>query len=341
MDSFITSYWGMYAIQTVLHSIIASALIDCAFIAWDIREPHMTQRFRFLVIFLPAFSFPLYQLISPGRGGVYFRLRSLLDSNKWFFFDFWGIPAFKALIVLSAAITAIVFILQEFLPMVVHLLEQFRGAEEDAGPQPVEEEALARKMADALEGLPIDPGRVSVLDDEDLTLYSNTWRDPRIFISRGLLRVLERDQLQAAFAHEVGHIRRSRKPVLTIAYVLRVLMFYNPVAMIEFRKLAQEEEKICDDFAIALTGKPQALREAVEVLRPEPADEAGGRDAQGGEAVRRGAGDIAAAFDKYSLDALLISRLRRIGRPRWDELPWGVPYFVTLALIAGINYFVV
>ncbi|MDA8088507.1 MAG: M48 family metalloprotease, partial [Nitrospiraceae bacterium] len=250
-----------------------------------------------------------------------------------------GVPVFRMLLVLSAVITALIFILQEFLPMVVHLMEQLRG-DGAAGGQPVEE-AFALKIEDALEGLPIRPGSISVLDDEDLALYSNTWRDPRIFVSRGLLRVLDKHQLQAALAHEIGHIRRSRKPVLTIAYIVRVLMFYNPVAMIEFRKLAQEEEKICDDFAVALTGRPQALREAVGMLRPEPDENPEGGGSQGKAVIRRGARDIAAAFERYSLDALLKSRLRRIGPPAEDETPWGVPFVITFALIAGINYFVV
>lgn len=340
VDSFISSYWGMYAVQTVLHSIVASALIDCAFIAWDIRGPRLTQRFRFLVIFLPAASFPIYQLITPGRGGVYFRLGSLLDSNKWLFFEFGGVPIFKILIVLSAAVTALIFVFQEFLPMAVHMLEQFRGDSGADGPQPVEN-PLEGRLAEALEGLPIGRERVSVLDDEDLVIFSDTWRNPQIYISTGLIRAFDAPQLRAALAHEVGHIQRSKKPVLIVAYVLRLAMFYNPVAMIEFRKLAQEEEKICDDFAIGMTGRPSALRQAIEMLR-EPVENPFSPEREGkGKGAVRGFDAVASAFEQYGLDSLLRSRIRRIGHPLRDEAPWRVPFLITFALIAGINYFVV
>src|SRR5208337_1268494 len=137
-----------------------------------------------------------------------------------------------------------------------------------------------------------------------------------------------------AFAHEIGHIQRSRKPTLILAYVIRTLMFYNPVAMVEFRKLAQEEEKVCDDIAIALTGKPEAVVEAVNMLRPAPEEYSPDKH-------RRGIREIVSAFEQYSLDVILKSRAQRIGQRPRSEAHWGVPYFITTALIIGINYYVV
>ncbi len=332
MNTIISSYWGMYAVQTVLHSAIVSVLVDCAFIAWDIRTPSVKQRFRFMVIFLPLASFPLYQFIFPRRGDVYFRLASLFDSSKWLSLEVWpGVPLFTVFFVVLT-LSAVIFVIQELVPIFFHMREQVRSADE-----PVDEsvdEDLARKVSKALEGLPFDEELVEIISDEDLALFSDTGLNPRIYVSTGLIKSFSTDHLQAAFAHEIGHIRRTRKPVLIFAYILRVLMFYNPVAMFEFRKLAQEEEKVCDDIAVALTGKPEALSEAVDMFRPALEDVNPGTGPGG-------AGGIASAIEHYSHDALLKSRIQRIGERRRDGAHWGVPYAVTLAVSVGINYLVV
>jgi Zn-dependent protease with chaperone function len=332
MNSFISSYWGMYAVQTVLHSLVASVLVDCAFIAWNIRIPYMKQRFRFLVILLPIVSFPLYQALSPRRGDAYFRLGSLLDSNKWFSLELWhGVPLFMGFVVILT-LSALIFIIQEFLPMFLHMREQ---RHEDAEPlDETVEQALAQKVSQALEDLPFDEELVEIRVDEDLSLFSDTGLNPRIYVSTGLIKTLTVEQLQAAFAHEIGHIQRTRRPVLIFAYILRVLMFYNPIAMLEFRKLAQEEEKVCDDIAISLTGNPAALSSAVEMFRPDPEDLAHGPDAHN-------SGGIASTIEHYNHDLLLKSRILSIGEPRQNDCHWGASYFVTLLFIVVINFFIV
>ena len=332
MNTLLSSYWGMYAVQTVLHSVIASVLIDGALFAWDMKTPSVKQRFRFMAIFLPLTLFPLYQLMVPHRGDVYFRLGSLLDSNKWFSLELWyGIPAFAVFLFLLA-LSAVIFVIQELVPIVFSMLEQMRATNE-AGPGAVEE-AVARKVTKALEGLPFDEQSVEIVLDEDFALFSDTGLTPRIYVSTGLITSFSVDQLQAAFAHEIGHIQRTRKPFLILAYVLRALMFYNPVALFEFRKLAQGEEKVCDDIAVSLTNRPDSLAEAVDMLRPAPEDYDLGKG-------RGGVRGLVSALEHRSHDVLLKSRITRIGQGRRDDLPWTVPYVMTAALIAVINFFVV
>jgi Zn-dependent protease with chaperone function len=332
MNTLISSYWGMYAVQTVLHSLIASVLVDCAFIAWNIRTPYMKQRFRFMVILLPIILFPVYQKIFPRRGDAYFRLESLLDSNKWLSLELWhGFPLFMGFVVILA-LSALIFVIQEFFPIFFHMREQMREA-----PEPLAEgveQDLSRKVTSALEGLPFDGQFVEIVNDEDLSLFSDTGLNPMIYVSSGLVKTLSIEQLKAAFAHEIGHIQRTRRPVLIFAYILRVLMFYNPIAMLEFRKLAQEEEKVCDDIAISLTGNPEALSETVELFRPDPDDLYHGSD--DGKA-----GGIASALEHYNHDLLLKSRIQSIGECRQDDGHWGVSYAVTLALIVVINFYIV
>jgi Zn-dependent protease with chaperone function len=290
------------------------------------------QWFRFLVIFLPVVLFPLYQLMVPHRGDVYFRIEGLLDSNKWLFLDLWGgIPVFTVLLAVLA-ITTIIFIIQELVPLMANLLEQVRIGDEPDAEEPAEE--MRSKVSQAFEGLPFDEKLVEILSDDDPVLFSSTGLNPKIFVSTGLIKSFSTEHLQAAFAHEIGHIQRSRRPLLILAYILRVLMFYNPIAMLEFRRLAQEEEKVCDDIAVALTGKPEALSEAIEMLRPTPGDYNSGTSPGKAEG-------ITSALEHYSQDVLLKSRLLRIRHQNQGNIYWGIPYCVALVLIIGINYFVV
>lgn len=326
----ISSYWGMYAVQTILHSLIASVISYCALLAWDVKTPHIKQRFFFMVIFLPVISFPLCQMISPRRGDVYFRLESLLDSNKWFLMDLSGVSPVLAVFIAVLALTTIVFIIQELVPIVLNLIKQTHAADETEEV----EEAIVLKVSKTLDDLPVSENSVEILNDDDLVLFSSTGLKPKIYVSTGLITSFSPDHLQAAFAHEIGHIQRSRKPVLLFAYLLRVLMFYNPIAMIEFRKLAQEEEKVCDDIAIALTGKPEALAEAIDMLRPETKGCKAATDLKGVEGIVN-------SIEDHSHDALLKSRGFRIRHSHQDNPDWGIPYLVTLVLIICLNFFVV
>jgi Zn-dependent protease with chaperone function len=309
MSAFLSGYWGMYVVQAFLHSALAAALAGSALLAWNLRVPSVKQRFRLIVIIAPLLAFPLYQAISPERGSVYFRLGALLDSARWLNLRLWWDVPLAALFAVLFALTALVFILQELVPILMHLLERAPG--NGAAPEEKPDEEVRSKVVLAMETLPLHEDALQVVRDEDLFLYSSTGLSPRIYISSGLIHELSSEQLQAALAHEIAHVRRSRKPLLILAYIFRMVMFYNPVAMAAFRKVAQDEEKICDDMAIELAGNPEALAEAT-------------------------------ALEQYSHEMLLKSRIARLkNRSAVSREQWKVPFALTLASVLVLNYYVV
>ena len=327
-----TSYWGMYIAQSVIHSIIAFAVAEGAILSWNIQSPQYKQGFRLAVIFLSIFSYPVYQYLSPDRGDLYFRLTSLFDSNRWFFMEKWGSFPMLLIFLCMLSVTAVIFMIQELAPIISNIIDRARSTHHlDQGEEDPE---IDRKAAEAMEGLPFDIGMLEIMDDDDLMLFSSTGLKPMIYVSTGLIRSFSVDHLHVAFAHEVAHILRSRRPVLIFAYLLRVLQFFNPIAMIEFRRLAHEEEKVCDDMAIELTGKPDALTEAIEMLRPSPED-------YEPESGRSGAERLVTSLEYHSHDMLLKSRAARIGIMKEDNGYRGMPVIVAAVLIICINYFVV
>ncbi len=266
LSTFYYSYAGMYIAQSFFHSFIAALLVDAALQAWKIENPVVRQRFRLLVIVLPILSFPLYQAINPLRSSLSFRLDALFDMTRWLNLEIWrGISAWALFLVLLS-FTTIVFIVQEIIPIIKHALAS-RGKEAQ-GEKPAADSEVSRALA----YLPDPKPEVFIIQDDDLILFVTTGKRPAIYISTGTAGTLTEEEIQTAIAHEIAHIERNKRPLLIVTFLLRIVQFFNPIALVEFRRIVQEEEKICDDIAIALTGKSQALADTLRKFHG-PADE--------------------------------------------------------------------
>ncbi len=333
MADFLYTYAGMYLAQSLCHSAVAAAVADSSLLAWRIMDPKVKQRFRLIVIVAPVVSFPLYQLINPARGSIQFRLDALFDVNRWFFLEVFGLFTIWTATLVIIVLTALIFLVQELIPIVLHLMEVRREgtAEEASGPTEGAHESAMR----ILEGLSMDSVGLHVLEDEELILFSSTGRTPEVFLSTGMMEEMTPLELKAAVAHELAHIKRSKTPLLMTVYLVRMLMFFNPITLIEFRKVAQEEEKICDDMAVEMTGDRESLARAVERMRPDMDEFSNG-----------GAADFSArasVVELHSHDMQLKTRMNRLRDPFEHMEPGGgwLQFALTLAAALAVNYFVV
>jgi hypothetical protein len=111
-------------------------------------------------------------------------------------------------------------------------------------------------------------------------------------------------------------------------------MFFNPVALMEFRRIVQEEENICDDVAVAMTGNRAALAEVLEKFHS-------GGDA-GDPVPLRDAPGMRDRLEEYSHTMLIESRISRLAADPARQEGRRLPVFLlTLATVLFINYFVV
>jgi Zn-dependent protease with chaperone function len=318
----------MFVAQAFCHSLIASIIMDQALRAWNIEDPRVRQRFRAAVVLFPIFSFPLYQAMNPGRSSLLFRQSALFDVNRWLNVEPWGLVSLGFLFLLLLAITSLIFLLQELLPVLRHSLESKSMEHEGARREPdLFIEDLARSLS-------IAPPEVFVLEDDDLHVFSTTGGDPAVFVSTGLVSALSPDELRAALAHEVAHIARSRRPLLLAVFFLRMVLFFNPVALVEFRRVVRNEEKICDDIAVSWTRRPEALAGALRKFyavreTPEPAS---------------GPKPLFAPvrLEEHSYNLQLDGRIARLLRnaPRAGGGRW-LPFTLAILITACINYFIV
>ena len=326
ISSFFNSYAGMYVAQSCCHSLLAALITERAVKAWKIDSPATQQRFHLIAVIFPIFSFPFYQLLGAGRSSAQFRLGALFDVNRWLNWEIGGLVPIGFLFLAVVIATSLVFLFQETIPVIKHTLESRNAEHEGAQSAP---EPFVEKASQALS---LETPEVLVLDDDGPVIFSTTGQDPLIVISSGLRETLTEDELHAAYAHELAHIARSRRPLLIAAFILRAFMFFNPAVLVKFRRAVRDEEKVCDDVAVSLTRDPKALARALEKFYYRP-EESAGPDPQKHQAI---------PLEEYSHNLHLASRIKRLerGAAGASEGGW-FAFAITLLVITVLNYFVV
>jgi Zn-dependent protease with chaperone function len=328
ISTFFSSFAGMYVAQSFCHALIASVLMDQALRAWKINDPLIRQRFRVTVVLFPIFSFPFYQAINPDRGSVLFRLNALFDVNRWLNVELWGVISFGLLFLVVLAITSLIFLFQEMIPILKHTLEsrtmEHEGTRRESDPF----------IENACRALSIETPQVLIVEDEEPVIFSTTGKNALIVVSTGLTETLTQDEMQAALAHEIAHISRGRRPVLLAVFFLRMILFFNPVALIEFRRVVRNEEKICDDIAVSITHRPDALAEALKkflAVRETPEPEAQPKPLF-----------TPVPLEEYSYNIQLDGRIARLVQdPQRNTSGRWFLLITVFLIVACINYFVV
>lgn len=327
LTNLFSAYPGIHVVQAFFHSLIAAVVADRAIVAWNISSPLIRQKFHLIAVFGPVFSYPLYQWINPERGSIQFRLGALFDSNRWLSPELWDVLPVGLLFIALLVATTAIFVIQELIPILRH-----EPGEEDTSPGPFPAAAESPAVA-AAESLPGGAPDIFIVEDEDPFIHSVTGRSPGIYLTTRLIKILEPAELRAAIAHEIAHVRRSRRPLLIVAYLARVLLFFSPGTLVAFRRAADEEEKICDDWAVKVTGRPDALAAVLEKLRHSAAYEFD--EHVPGEALR--------AVERMSYDLMVRERIRRLTEGESTAVRAGdwLKFAVTVASIAVVGYYIV
>ncbi len=324
---FISSYPGMYITQSVLHSFVALIIVELSFFAWDIRDHQAKFRYRMLTMTLPIFMFPLYQVIAPQRSAWYFRLNTaLFDSQRWLELNPLGIiPLAGIFLALLMVITA-VFVMQEILPI-------FRERSARSDPKTCQGtlDTLDAMLESISRQIAIPKPSICIIDEPLPILVTQGFKNHMIIISSHLIELLNERQLKAALTHEAVHIKRDSSTKTQLIYLLRMLMFYNPVSLVEFRRIVHDDEFICDAIAVSLTRDPAALIAAISSFYYHP-DEG-----------PQGISQMKERIESHSHNLLLderIEKLRAIDVEGQEHFGWA-PFALTASVILAVGYLVV
>ncbi len=246
---FFESFLGHYLAQAVVYSLVTVAVVEGMISIWHIHEPSPQIKLRFLALLLPVLCPPLYYLLYPPRNVFYFREHiALIDLNKWLGLPLGGGIAVWHLFAAMLAITTGIFLIKELLPTIKHYLERRPSL-------PVIEKGQFPKIETALANLSKTmPAPTVLLSPEDTPVAYST-RHRAVVVSAPTIDLLDSDELEAVIAHEVAHLSRQLIGINRVLLTLRFLLFYNPIALLVFRRIINDGEKLCDDIAIRLSGK--------------------------------------------------------------------------------------
>jgi Zn-dependent protease with chaperone function len=260
---------AQYITATVFYSLITALVVEALIRIWAIYKPSTKFKIRLLILLLPIFYWPAYNLIYPQRGGELFRHgKALLDLEQWLGLEIAGvIPLWYGLLFLLL-LTTVLFLVQEVVPTVSsHLSHRSQqGHKIEEGQYPELELALNEVAQKVHRPVP----QVFVVNLEAPTVYTVGAGKPALTVSSNLAEMLDKDELRGVLAHELAHLIRRDSWWGWALLLMRALMFYNPVALLTFRQLTQDNEQACDDIAVSATGKPLAFAAGlIKVFRAE------------------------------------------------------------------------
>jgi len=252
--------------------------------------------------------------------------------DRWLSLEIWGLIPLTAVFTLLLALTSFVFFLQEVVPILRDAVARKREDPYVCLPADPVVDDLTRQMSGQLG---IEPPPVTVLDDSNPFIVTSGSKNHALILTYGLLEVLDREQLKSAIAHELAHIARMSNATKWMVFVIRVMMFFNPIVLVVFRRIVQDDEHICDDITVSLTKSPRVLASTLKVFYASHSEFFS--DAfVGVKALQEG-------VENYSHNLLLKERIARLESEKGytdREFEWG-RFLLTMAVVAVINYFVV
>lgn len=127
-------------------------------------------------------------------------------------------------------------------------------------PAEAELQALADRLAERI-GAPRTRVRLCAYG-RPLAIASGV-RRPTLVLSAWMVERLDRQELEAVLAHELGHVARRDYLFTWLAAVLRDAFFYLPTSRAAYRQLRRDNELASDDLAVVATGRPLALASAL------------------------------------------------------------------------------
>lgn len=245
-----------YGAQVSLHSAIAALFVEALIRVWGLRRPLSQVRFRLLALLLPTVGPPLYQTFYPFRSSPAFRQEvALFDLQGWLSLSLWGnLTVGWALFPLLVLATAL-FIFQEAVPSLRRLAPEAT----DSHSLPEGQLAILPKMVAEVAGaMGCQPPPLRLIEGREPVSALGMLR-PILIISPSLVAEFEEEELRAVIAHEMAHLRQRQGWLLWFLLLARLANFYNPVALIVFRRIVDDNEALCDDMAAAALGSARGL----------------------------------------------------------------------------------
>lgn len=225
---------------------------------WHVPAAFPQIKFRFLGL-LPALYLPGFFFLYPPRTGAHFREEiALFNSNGWLKLRLGAGVTVEHLFLALLALATFYFLFREAAPSVKHYLRRHHSLPPiDPGQFPKLDSVLARLAKTRALPIPL----VLLSTEEGPVIHTLGRR--ALVLSATAINMLDSEELEAVIAHELAHLSGQAYGISQASLILRFLMFYNPVALLLFRVIINDNEKNCDDIAVRAVGKRLALASAL------------------------------------------------------------------------------
>jgi Zn-dependent protease with chaperone function len=234
--------WADLLAQSIVHGFVVAVAVEALIRLWRVGSPGERLALRLLAVVEPLVLSPVLVLACPLRADEEFRTRfALFTARHWEDVRLLGMPLFH--VWLAAAIAAGLALL---LMDVRSLLPRRRRVAAPDRPPPA---SLVRAVAGVAAAMGVRPPRLRFVEHDQPLLFCSGARRPGVVVSRGTLALLDPEELEAALAHEIAHVRRRDPAVSWALMTARALLFFNPAAQVVARAMARDAETRADDLA--------------------------------------------------------------------------------------------
>ena len=174
--------------------------------------------------------------------------------------------------IITAFILGVLYVLLIYLTSPQAIVEKLMAIEVDRDDYPELYEIVEHLSEKAKVRRP----RIYIVDDVCPNAFTaGTFKgNYRLFLTQGLIELLDRDELETVIAHEISHLKRGDTKLQTFIYSLALtfsvftwwpfsLMFVPGILRHGLRELTYINEIEADREAVKLTGKPLKLASAL------------------------------------------------------------------------------
>jgi len=116
------------------------------------------------------------------------------------------------------------------------------------------------------------PIHLAVADSQAPLALAVGGSEPQVIVSRGILTLLDREELESVVLHELMHLKNHDAEFKVFSRVFSRVMFFDPFSKFFDPALHREREYLADTMSGRTTGRPASLASALLKLSKNPGE---------------------------------------------------------------------
>jgi Zn-dependent protease with chaperone function len=225
----------------MVHALVAALAMEALLQIWHVKAPGDRLGLRMAGLLQPLLVTPALWLCACRQGEEFQDRWSLFASRRWEDLSVGGLSAFEVFLAVIGILGATLF-LMDLVPL---LLGRRRGLPPSS---PAPEELLAQ-VEDVAAAMGARPPPLHFLEARAPVLFCHGVRLPGLVVSRGVIELLDGEELRAALSHELAHLRHRDPALSWLLMAVRACLFFNPAAQVVARAVARDAEWRADEGA--------------------------------------------------------------------------------------------